>query len=112
MSYAKAKMPPTMQKHADRKKQEPPKKLEIEYTFKPDIGAQVTGKQLREKAERFQRDLAKKKGQKSQTKPRSPNFVQRSSKMLDRPYVNEGEIPKVEDKLTTLMKKLAATAKS
>lgn len=48
MAYAKAKMPPTMQKHADRKKQEPPKKLEVEYSFKPDIGPPVTAKQLRE----------------------------------------------------------------
>merc|ERR1712166_1366836 len=46
ISYAKAKMPPTMQKHADRKKQEPPKKLDIEYTFKPDIGPTVTGEML------------------------------------------------------------------
>ena len=46
MSYAKAKMPPTMQKYADRKKQEPPKKPEVEYTFKPDIGPTVTAKQL------------------------------------------------------------------
>lgn len=46
MAYAKAKMPPTMQKHADRKKQEPPKKLDIEYTFKPDIGPTVTGEML------------------------------------------------------------------
>lgn len=46
ISFAKAKMPPTMQKHADRKKQEPPKKLEIEYSFKPDIGPPVTAKQL------------------------------------------------------------------
>ena len=62
ISYAKAKMPPTMQKHADRKKQEPPKKLEIEDSFKPDIGPRVTAKQLQEMAERFQRELAKKKG--------------------------------------------------
>lgn len=46
ISYAKAKMPPTMQKYADRKKQEPPKKLDVEYTFKPDIGPPVTAKQL------------------------------------------------------------------
>lgn len=62
ISYAKAKMPPTMQKHADRKKQEPPKKLEVEYSFKPDLGPRVTAKQLQEQAERFQRELAKKKG--------------------------------------------------
>jgi hypothetical protein len=44
-----------MQKYADRKKREaeaaavaPP-----EYTFKPDIGPRVTGRMLREKAERF-----------------------------------------------------------
>lgn len=48
IAYAKAKMPPTMQKHADRKKQEPPKKLEVEYSFKPDIGPRVTAKQLEE----------------------------------------------------------------
>lgn len=53
MAYAKAKMPPTMQKHADRKKQEPPKKLDIEYTFKPDIGPTVTGEMLQARAERF-----------------------------------------------------------
>ena len=44
IAFAKAKMPPTMQKYADRKKQEPPKKPEIEYSFKPDIGPTVTGK--------------------------------------------------------------------
>lgn len=44
ISFAKAKMPPTMQKHADRKKQEPPKKLQEEYSFKPAIGPYVTGK--------------------------------------------------------------------
>ena len=46
ISFAKAKMPPTMQKWADRKKQEPPKKLEVEYSFTPDIGVPVTAKQL------------------------------------------------------------------
>jgi len=61
MAFARAKMPPTMQKHADRKKQEPPKKLQEEYSFKPDIGPQVTGKMLRDKAERFQAELVKKK---------------------------------------------------
>lgn len=46
-AYAKAKMPPTMQKHADRKKQEPPKKvLDDECTFKPKTGPYVTGKML------------------------------------------------------------------
>jgi len=65
ISYAKAKMPPTMQKHADRKKQEPPKKPYVEYSFKPEIGEMITGKKLKEKAERFQRELAKKKGQKT-----------------------------------------------
>jgi hypothetical protein len=44
IAFAKAKMPPTMQKYADRKKQEPPKKPDIEYSFKPDIGPAVTGK--------------------------------------------------------------------
>jgi len=91
MAYAKAKMPPTMQKHADRKKQEPPKKLDVEYTFKPDIGPPVTGEMLQARAERFQHDLAKKKGQKTQTQPRSPKFVKRTTKFLERSYVNEGE---------------------
>lgn len=31
-------MPPTMQKYADRKKQEPPKLQQEEYSFKPKIG--------------------------------------------------------------------------
>jgi hypothetical protein len=53
ISYAKAKMPPTMQKWADRKKQEPPKKPDVVYTFKPDIGPPVTAKELRDKAEKF-----------------------------------------------------------
>jgi len=112
IAFAKAKMPPTMQKYADRKKQEPPKKPEIEYSFKPDIGPTVTGKQLREKAERFQRELAKKKGQKTQTLPQSPNFVKRSSKILDRSYINEGDQVPPLDKATAAMKALAAAAKS
>lgn len=65
IAFAKAKMPPTMQKWADRKKQEPPKKPDVVYTFKPDIGPAVTAKELRDKAEKFQRELAKKKGQKT-----------------------------------------------
>lgn len=44
IAFAKARMPPTMQKHADRKKQEPPKRLDVEYSFKPDIGPRVTAK--------------------------------------------------------------------
>ena len=105
-------MPPTMQKYADRKKQEPPKKPDVEYSFKPDIGPTVTGKMLREKAERFQKELAKKKGQKTKTLPQSPNFVKRSSKILDRSYVNEGSQPAPVDKHTAAMKKLADAAKS
>lgn len=62
-------MPPTMQKWADRKKQEGPKKTQEEYSFKPNIGPSVTAKELRDKAEKFQRELAKKKGQKTQTQP-------------------------------------------
>lgn len=38
ISLAKARMPPTMQKWADRKKTEPPKNLQEQYSFKPDIG--------------------------------------------------------------------------
>ena len=38
IAYAKAKMPPTMQMWADRKKSEPPKLLPEEYSFKPTIG--------------------------------------------------------------------------
>ena len=62
MAFAKAKMPPTMQKHADRKKSEPPKLLPEEYPFKPTIGPQVTGKMLADRAAKFQQELAKKKG--------------------------------------------------
>ena len=78
----------------------------------PDIGPTVTGKQLREKAERFQRELAKKKGQKSQTLPQSPKFIKRASKILDRSYINEGDQPKPLDKATAAMKALAAAAKT
>ena len=106
IAYAKAKMPPTMQKHADRKKQEPPKKPYVEYSFKPEIGPMVTGNDLRAKAERFQRELAKKKGQKTQTQPRSPNFVKREAKILDREHYNEGGPPKTVDKFAEAMKKL------
>ena len=96
ISFAKAKMPPTMQKHADRKKQEPPKKLEVEYSFKPDIGntspsyVKRIGKILQSRQEKFQRELAKKKGQKTQTEPKSPDFIKRPPKILERPFVNEG----------------------
>ena len=112
IAYAKAnketaKMMPTMLKHAERKKQEPVKKLQEEYSFKPDIGPEVTGKQLKEKAERFHRELLKKKGQKTQTKPSSPNFVKRPTKILDRSYINEGESSKPTDKALAAMKKLA-----
>ena len=72
----------------------------------------VTGKMLKEKAERFQRELAKKKGQKTQTQPRSPNFVQRATKILDREHYNEGEVAKVEDKFALAMKKLVQTSSS
>lgn len=102
-------MPPTMQKHAEDKKKNPPKKLEVEYSFKPDIGPAVTGKMLEQRAMRFQRELAKKKGQKTQTKPESPNFVKRPPKILERPFVNEGTQQKSEDKYTEAMRKLAAT---
>lgn len=111
ISYAKAKMPPTMQKHADRKKQEPPKKMEVEYSFRPDIGPPVTAKQLQEQAERFQRELAKKKGQKTQTKPESPKFQKRPPKTLDRPSLNEGTRTGL-DKYTEQMKKLAQSVRS
>lgn len=110
IAFAKAKMPPTMQKYADRKKQEPPARPYEEYTFKPDIGPRVTGKMLQEKAERFQRELAKKKGQKTQTQPKSPKFEKRPNKILDRSYANEGETEKQEDKYTAAMRKLAAEA--
>lgn len=35
ISYGKAKMPPTMQMYADRKKQEIPKQQEEQFSFKP-----------------------------------------------------------------------------
>ena len=91
IAYAKAKMPATMQKHADRKKQEPPKQLQEVYSFKPEIGPMVTGEQLKAKADRFHEDMDKKKSQKTKTKPRSPNFIKRPSRVLDRSYINEGE---------------------
>lgn len=62
IAFAKAKMPPTMQKWADRKKSEPPKLLPEEYAFRPTIGPQVTGKMLANRAAKFHAELAKKKG--------------------------------------------------
>lgn len=53
IAHSKAKMPPTMQKYADRKKREAQIKPTVEYSFKPEIGPRVTGKMLRERAERF-----------------------------------------------------------
>lgn len=111
IAFAKAKMPPTMQKWADRKKAEPPKLVQEEHPFRPAIGPQVTGKMLANRAAKFHAELAKKKGQKTQTKPRSPNFVKRPSKVLDKDFVNEGDQRPV-DKQALLMQKLAATARS
>jgi len=112
ISFAKAAMPPTMQKWADAKKSQGPKKPEVEYTFMPDIGPNVTAKMLQDKAERFQRELAKKKGQKTQTKPQSPNFIKRPQKLLDRSSMNEGSNLTQEDKYTAHMRKLAESAKA
>lgn len=95
-------MPPTMQKWADRKKSEDPKLLPEEYPFKPTIGRQVTGKMLAAQAAKFHAELAKKKGQKTQTKPRSPNFVERPKKVLDKDFVNEGPRKQI-DKQTLMM---------
>lgn len=53
IAFAKAKMPPTMQKWADRKKSEPPKLVPEEYAFRPTIGPQVTGKMLANRAAKF-----------------------------------------------------------
>lgn len=102
-------MPSSMQKHAEnKKKQDQLKKPREEYTFKPDIGPGVTGAQLKAKQERFQKELAKKKGQKTQTVPKSPDFIKRPQKILDRPFVNEGEHQKPEDKYANAMKKIAS----
>jgi len=91
IAYAKAKMPETMQKHADRKKGETPKLMQEQYSFKPEIGPMVTGEQLKHKADKFHEDMDKKKSQKTKTKPVSPNFIKRPSRVLDRSYINEGE---------------------
>ena len=48
-SYALAKMPPTMQKWADRKKQEPPKLKQEEYSFKPQLGPAFTAAMAKKK---------------------------------------------------------------
>lgn len=61
-------------------------------------------------AAKFHAELAKKKGQKTQTKPRSPDFVQRPKKVLDKDFVNEGT-QKPVDKQALLMQQLAARAK-
>ena len=63
---------------------------------------------LEERARKFQTELAKKKGQKTQTVAASPKFVQRPPKFLDKPFVNEGAQTAPLDKATALMKRLAA----
>jgi len=51
--------------------------------------------------------LARKKGQKTHTVPKSPEFVKRPAKIIDRPAYNEGERTDKEDKYTEAMRKLA-----
>ena len=59
-----AAMPPSMQKWADKKAQEAPKKLEVEYSFKPKITQTPAnvGEVLQKKADAFHNELKNKQG--------------------------------------------------
>lgn len=89
-----AQMPPSMQKWADKKAQEAPKKLEVEYPFKPKITPTAAnhGEALRKKADAFHNELKNKQGQKKKVMPVSPDFPskKRPQKPLPRPALNEG----------------------
>jgi len=73
----------------------------------------VTGDQLKAKADRFHEEMDKKKSQKTKTKPQSPNFIKRPSRVLNRDYINEGESMRAlqKEKQAAALRKLAASAK-
>ena len=116
ISIKKAKMPEAMQKYAEKKKKEAlsSNKLQPEqYSFKPDIGPPVTAAQLKAQQDKFQKELAKKKGQKTGTQQIPFNFSERPEKIIDRvKYDEPSKLQDHEDEVTKRMRKLAETAKS
>lgn len=46
---------------------------------------------MNDRYERFNRELAKKRGQKTQTVPKSPKFIKRPQKIIEKPFADEGE---------------------
>ena len=111
ISYGKAKMPPTMQMYADRKKQEIPKQQEEQFSFKPQIGPPFTAAMAKAKQEKFNKELAKKKERKKQLVAQSPKFQKRPQKILEKPGVDEGQRPVGLDMATLQMKRLAEKAR-
>lgn len=59
------------------------------FSHKPKINELVTAEQFQKKQESFMKQLNKKKSQKQQTEPRSPNFTKKQTKTLEREYLNE-----------------------
>lgn len=78
ISIKNAKMPESMQKYAEKKKKEAlqggSKLQQEQYSFKPDIGPPVTAAMLKAQQDKFQKELAKKKGQKTGTQQIPFNF--------------------------------------
>lgn len=106
-SFRKAAMPPTMQKWADRKKQEPSKLVQEEYSFMPQRGPDFSAAKMKKKQDRFNAELAKNRESKKVVVARSPNFQKRPTKLLDKPFVDEGNRPVPLDTHTLMFKKLA-----
>ena len=61
------------------------------YSFNPKINDLVTKEQFEKQQLKFNQKLQKKKSQMQVTRPKSPNFTKKQSKILDREYLNEGE---------------------
>ena len=66
----------------------------------------------KKKQDRFNAELAKKRERKKKLVARSPNFQKRHSKLLDKPFVDEGIRPTPLDAHTLLMKRLAEKARA
>ena len=74
ISLSKAKMPPRMQKDADRKQAQPVKRPEDEFSFRPQINGLVTAAMFEKKQKAFAAGLQKKKNQTAKVVPQPFKF--------------------------------------
>ena len=86
--------------------------MQEQFSFKPQLGPAFTAAMAKKKQDRFNAELAKKRERKKKLVARSPNFQKRSSKLLDKPFVDEGIRPTPLDSHTLLMKRLAEKARA